>query len=90
MANTVIAENLKFPEGPAFDRDGNLYVVEIQGDRSRRSRPTAAYPSLQRLAADRTAPTSGRTGSSTSATTAGFRDLTESLAAWNASLPTAA
>ena len=30
MANTVIAENLKFPEGPAFDRDGNLYVVEIQ------------------------------------------------------------
>ncbi len=31
MANTVIAENLKFPEGPAFDRDGNLYVVEIQG-----------------------------------------------------------
>ncbi len=31
MANAVIAENLKFPEGPAFDRDGNLYVVEIQG-----------------------------------------------------------
>ena len=31
MANTVIAENLKFPEGPSFDRDGNLYVVEIQG-----------------------------------------------------------
>lgn len=31
MANAVIAEGLRFPEGPAFDRDGNLYVVEIQG-----------------------------------------------------------
>ena len=29
MANTVIAENLKFPEGPAFDREGNLFVVEM-------------------------------------------------------------
>ncbi len=29
MANTVIAENLKFPEGPALDRAGNLFVVEM-------------------------------------------------------------
>jgi gluconolactonase len=30
MANTVFAEGLSFPEGPAFDREGNLYVVEIR------------------------------------------------------------
>ncbi len=30
MSNRVIAEGLHFPEGPAFDRDGNLYIVEIQ------------------------------------------------------------
>ena len=31
MTHTVIADNLQFPEGPAFDKDGNLYVVEIGG-----------------------------------------------------------
>ena len=39
MANTVIAENLGFPEGPAFDGDGNLYVVEIQGRQVSRIAP---------------------------------------------------
>ena len=29
----VFAEDLEFPEGPAFDRDGNLYVVELAGER---------------------------------------------------------
>lgn len=29
MAPTVVATGLQFPEGPAFDRAGNLYVVEI-------------------------------------------------------------
>ncbi len=33
MSNTVIAEGLSFPEGPAFDGDGNLYIVEIQAGR---------------------------------------------------------
>ena len=31
MSNTVIAEGLEFPEGPAFDRNGHLFVVEIRG-----------------------------------------------------------
>ena len=31
MKHRVIAEGLQFPEGPAFDREGNLYVVEIAG-----------------------------------------------------------
>ena len=30
MPNTVISEGLGFPEGPAFDREGTLYVVEIR------------------------------------------------------------
>jgi gluconolactonase len=30
---TVLAEGLMFPEGPAIDRDGVLYVVEIAGQR---------------------------------------------------------
>ena len=29
MSHRVVAEGLQFPEGPAFDREGNLYVVEI-------------------------------------------------------------
>jgi gluconolactonase len=39
MANTVVATGLEFPEGPAFDRDGNLYVTEIQGGRISRIAP---------------------------------------------------
>lgn len=31
MAHTVVATGLQFPEGPTFDRDGNLYITEIQG-----------------------------------------------------------
>ena len=31
MPNAVVTEGLQFPEGPAFDRAGNLYVVEIKG-----------------------------------------------------------
>lgn len=27
----IFAQGLHYPEGPAFDREGNLYVVEIQG-----------------------------------------------------------
>ncbi len=33
---SVFAEGFKFPEGPAFDRDGNLFVVNVEtGDISR-------------------------------------------------------
>jgi gluconolactonase len=39
MTNRVVAEGLKFPEGPAFDRDGNLYVVEIAGGQISRIAP---------------------------------------------------
>ncbi len=39
MAGKVIAEGLRFPEGPAFDRSGNLYVVEIQGGQVSRVSP---------------------------------------------------
>jgi len=35
----VIATDLEFPEGPAFDRSGNLYVVELGGGRISRIRP---------------------------------------------------
>jgi gluconolactonase len=33
MKPRVIAEGLVFPEGPAFDRAGNLYVVELRAGR---------------------------------------------------------
>lgn len=36
----VLAEGLQFPEGPAFDRQGNLYVVEIQGGQISRFTPS--------------------------------------------------
>ena len=39
MANTVVATGLEFPEGPAFDRSGNLYVTEIQGGQISRIAP---------------------------------------------------
>jgi gluconolactonase len=39
VSNRVIADGLSFPEGPAFDRDGNLYVVEIQAGRITRIPP---------------------------------------------------
>ncbi len=39
---TVVAENLRFPEGPAFDRDGNLYVVEMKGRQVSRIAPDGA------------------------------------------------
>ena len=31
MQRRIVAKDLKFPEGPAFDRAGNLFVVEILG-----------------------------------------------------------
>jgi gluconolactonase len=34
----VVAEGLAFPEGPAFDREGNLYVVEIRAGQTSRIR----------------------------------------------------
>ncbi len=33
MAETVIATGLKFPEGPAFDKEGALFFVELAGHR---------------------------------------------------------
>ena len=36
---TVVAEGLQFPEGPAFDSQGNLFVVEIEGGRITRIAP---------------------------------------------------
>lgn len=29
---TILAENLHFPEGPAFDSQGNLWLVELKGE----------------------------------------------------------
>lgn len=31
IENNVILKDLKFPEGPVFDKDGNLWFVEIKG-----------------------------------------------------------
>ena len=45
-APRVVAEGLQFPEGPAFDREGNLYVVEIRGGRTSRIRPNGAVERL--------------------------------------------
>jgi gluconolactonase len=39
MYDTVIATGLEFPEGPVWDRDGSLYVVEIRGGRIRKIAP---------------------------------------------------
>jgi gluconolactonase len=39
MKPEVVAEGLQFPEGPAFDSEGNLYVVEIMGGQVSRIRP---------------------------------------------------
>jgi len=39
VSNRVIAEGLCFPEGPAFDGDGNLYIVEIQAGQVSRIDP---------------------------------------------------
>ena len=36
---SVFAEGLQFPEGPAFDRAGTLFVVEIQGGQVSKIRP---------------------------------------------------
>jgi gluconolactonase len=35
----VIAEGLVFPEGPAFDRAGNLYAVELRAGQVSRIAP---------------------------------------------------
>jgi gluconolactonase len=35
----VLAEGLRYPEGPTFDREGNLYVVEIAGGSLRKIAP---------------------------------------------------
>ncbi|MCE2391568.1 MAG: SMP-30/gluconolactonase/LRE family protein [Proteobacteria bacterium] len=50
MPNTVVAEGLGFPEGPAIDRQGNLYVTEIAGGQ------------ISRVAADGTLSVFARTG----------------------------
>ena len=39
MAHQVVATGLDFPEGPTFDREGNLYITEIQGGRVSRIAP---------------------------------------------------
>lgn len=39
MHDAVIATGLEFPEGPVWDRDGSLYVVEIRGGRIQKIAP---------------------------------------------------
>ncbi len=39
MSEKIIATSLEFPEGPVYDRDGNLYVVEIGGGRVQKIAP---------------------------------------------------
>jgi gluconolactonase len=39
MHSTIIATGLEFPEGPVWDRDGSVYVVEIRGGRIRKIAP---------------------------------------------------
>jgi gluconolactonase len=39
VEETVIATGLEFPEGPVCDRDGTVYVVEIDGGRVRKILP---------------------------------------------------
>jgi gluconolactonase len=41
-APRVVATGLQFPEGPAFDREGNLYVVELRAGQISRIRPNGA------------------------------------------------
>jgi gluconolactonase len=41
-APRVVATGLQFPEGPAFDREGNLYVVEIRAGQISRIRPNGS------------------------------------------------
>ena len=42
----IFATNLEIPEGPAFDRDGNLYVVELGGGRVSRITPDGSVSTL--------------------------------------------
>jgi gluconolactonase len=39
MNEKIIATGLEFPEGPVYDRDGHLYVVEIRGGRVQKIAP---------------------------------------------------
>jgi gluconolactonase len=39
MHETIVATGLEFPEGPVWDRDGSLYVVEIRGGQIRKIAP---------------------------------------------------
>lgn len=39
MHKTIIATGLEFPEGPVWNRDGNLYVTEIRGGQIRKIAP---------------------------------------------------
>ena len=42
----IFATNLEIPEGPAFDRDGNLYVVELGGGCVSRITPDGSVSTL--------------------------------------------
>ncbi len=89
MANTAIAENLKFPEGPAFDRDGNLYVVEIQGGQISKIAPDGSVSVFAKTGGGPNGANFGLDGQLYVCNTAGSRDPTESRGAWSASLPMA-
>ena len=66
----VVATGLRFPEGPVAMRDGSVVLVEIERQTVSRVRRTERWRWSRIPAAGRTAWRSGRTGRSTSATTA--------------------
>ena len=68
----IVAEGLRFPEGPVAMPDGSVILVEIAAGRITRVRPDGARRSSPSPATARTASRSGRTASSIAVNNGGF------------------
>ena len=68
---TTIATDLQFPEGPIAMADGSILLVEIKRGSLTWLEADGSVRAASTSAAARTAPPSGPTARSTSATTAG-------------------